>query len=316
MGEFDAFEAGCTGTKISLDPNWRADTRSTLVFCNSNGDELGVLLVLLARLRRSYVGRSLGDPFSSSERALGPIEGRATEIGPAVPGRTAVTKNCAQCGAENEDDALYCSACGKKFPEQGAPAPPEEPIAPTVTEAPVPPESQSPPVFTAEMGTGSYKHLLTDVYLKDSTGKLVLVARRQSLLNHDYTVEDGDGSTVGFFSQETHLTQRTRPVKDAGHNVVGVVQVGNLQRSRSTPNCWLEDASGNRLATLVFSAGVATFTAQGPDGSTLFEASYALGPDIGQTLKQLGHRLYTINLDDPGFSRLMVLATIAALDEF
>ena len=37
MGEFDAFEAGCTGTNCVVDPSWQADTQALLAFCNSNG---------------------------------------------------------------------------------------------------------------------------------------------------------------------------------------------------------------------------------------------------------------------------------------
>jgi len=37
LGEFDAFEAGCTGVNCHLDPNWQADTQSLLSFCKSNG---------------------------------------------------------------------------------------------------------------------------------------------------------------------------------------------------------------------------------------------------------------------------------------
>jgi len=37
MGEFDAFEAGCTGTNCKLDQSWEADTQVLLSFCNSNG---------------------------------------------------------------------------------------------------------------------------------------------------------------------------------------------------------------------------------------------------------------------------------------
>jgi hypothetical protein len=37
LGEFDAFEAGCTGLNCSLDPNWQADTQALLGFCNSEG---------------------------------------------------------------------------------------------------------------------------------------------------------------------------------------------------------------------------------------------------------------------------------------
>ncbi len=37
MGEFDAFEAGCTGVNCNLDSNWQADTEAMLTFCNSEG---------------------------------------------------------------------------------------------------------------------------------------------------------------------------------------------------------------------------------------------------------------------------------------
>ena len=36
MGEFDAFEAGCTGVNCKLDPNWEADTEALLSFSNAN----------------------------------------------------------------------------------------------------------------------------------------------------------------------------------------------------------------------------------------------------------------------------------------
>ena len=37
MGEFDAFEAGCTGVNCKLDQSWQADTQTLLNYCNSNG---------------------------------------------------------------------------------------------------------------------------------------------------------------------------------------------------------------------------------------------------------------------------------------
>jgi hypothetical protein len=37
MGEFDVFEAGCTGVNCHLDPNWQTDTQTLLSFCVSNG---------------------------------------------------------------------------------------------------------------------------------------------------------------------------------------------------------------------------------------------------------------------------------------
>jgi hypothetical protein len=35
LGEFDAFEAGCTGANCHLDANWQADAQALLAFCNS-----------------------------------------------------------------------------------------------------------------------------------------------------------------------------------------------------------------------------------------------------------------------------------------
>jgi len=37
MGEFDDFEAGCTGTNCVVDPSWQADAQSLLSYCNANG---------------------------------------------------------------------------------------------------------------------------------------------------------------------------------------------------------------------------------------------------------------------------------------
>lgn len=239
-----------------------------------------------------------------------------------------MAKVCANCGAENDDEAIYCSSCGQRLTVQEASAepaaptpsppvaPPDTNTAPSKAAAEVPSAPPAPSVFSAEMGTGTYKHLLTDVYLRDSAGSLIMVAKRQSLLNHNYRVVDASGTTIGYFSQETHLTHRTRPVEDAGHKALGVVVLGNVQKRGSPPSCWLEDSSGNRVANLAFGLGVSGFTALKPDGSRLFEASFTTGTDAGQTLKDLGHKAYTVTLDDPGFPRIMVLATIAAIDEF
>ena len=35
LGEFNAFEAGCSGSNCHLDPSWQADTQALLAFCNT-----------------------------------------------------------------------------------------------------------------------------------------------------------------------------------------------------------------------------------------------------------------------------------------
>jgi hypothetical protein len=36
MGEFNAFEAGCTGVNCQLNANWQPDTQALLAYCDTN----------------------------------------------------------------------------------------------------------------------------------------------------------------------------------------------------------------------------------------------------------------------------------------
>ncbi len=220
-----------------------------------------------------------------------------------------MVKYCIHCGKANDDQAMFCVACGQRFPEPAAPAAAQQ-------AAPVPaPTTQAPSIFTAERGPGAHEHMLTDVYLKDATGKVLLVARKKSLLHAEYTVVDGSEGTVGFIEQKTHLTHRTVSVEDAEHGVQGSVQVSNVEKNMAPPSCWLEDPSGNRLGSLVFTAGLMAFAGVKPDGSVIFEASIMAGQGMMQGLSGLGRRAYAISLHDPGFSQRMLLAVVVALDQ-
>ncbi|GEM_PF-6690475 len=77
----------------------------------------------------------------------------------------------------------------------------------------------------------------------------------------------------------------------------------------------LEDSSGNRLGSIVFTAGMMAFTGVKPDGSVIFEASFSSGPGLRQTLGEFGHKSYAINLVDPGFTHQALLTIITALDQ-
>jgi hypothetical protein len=165
------------------------------------------------------------------------------------------------------------------------------------------------------MGTGTHEHMLTDVYLKDPAGKVLLAARKQSLLHGDYTIVDGNEGVTGFIEQKTHLTHKTMSVEDAKRNIQGSVQVSNVSENRAPPKCWLEDASGNRLGTIVFVEGLAAFSGVKLDGSPIFEASFSAGSGVREALTEWGHRAYAINLIDPGFPLPMLLTIITALDK-
>ena len=156
--------------------------------------------------------------------------------------------------------------------------------------------------------------MLTDLYLIDSAGRTVLVAKLQSLLHKNYTIEDSLGATSGYIEEKTHLTHRTFALQDAGHSVVSAINVSNVEVNRAPPKSWIEDGAGNRLANVVFMMGFASFAVVKEDGSTILQASLSFGGGFRETVERLSSRAYSIQLSDQSFTPPMVLATVAALD--
>jgi hypothetical protein len=217
-----------------------------------------------------------------------------------------MAKYCMYCGQMNDDQALFCTACGKSFPAQQA-APPPAPVRP----APPAPST----VYTAELGPGVHKHMPTDVYLKDPQGNQLLVARLQSLLHRNFTIVDGSEAISGFIEEKTHLTHRTYTLQDADHSTLATVNVSNVEQNSAPPSCWMEDASGNRFADVVFTMGRLSFAVTKQDGSNFFEASMPTGGGMGAMMHNAARKAYSIKVDDPSMSLSMVLTVIAALDE-
>ena len=220
-----------------------------------------------------------------------------------------MVKYCIRCGEKNDDEASFCVGCGEKLTSQAATG--QVQAASSITEL-------QPSLFTAELGAGAHKHMLTDLYLKDQAGKVVLVARRESLLHRDYTVVDGAEKVVGYLEHKTHLTHATLSVQDAGHVAQNAVQVSNIrtgtQRYRKPPDCWIEDAGGNRSGSVVFTNGLYSFSVLRTDGSGIFNASSSGGAGLVQELSAMAHRAYTIGLIEKDCPLTLVLGTIAAID--
>jgi hypothetical protein len=217
-----------------------------------------------------------------------------------------LVKYCVQCGKPNDDQAVFCTACGKKFPDQTSSAVPQ-------TAAPVATQTSSP-LYTAEMGTGAHKHMLTDVFLKDPSGKVLLVARKSSILHQNYTIVDGNEGVTGFIESKGHLTHISQTVQDASHNAQGSVQLSRVEEKGVLPKIWLEDAGGNKQATIFFTNGVALFSGVKIDGSRIFDVALSAGQGVRHVFDALEKRSYAIELLDPGFPLPTILALIAALD--
>jgi len=214
-----------------------------------------------------------------------------------------LSKYCTHCGQENADEAAFCIACGQSFGSQVQPA------VQTTTQTPSPTGSR----YTTEMGPGAHQHMLTDVYLKDSAGNVLLVARKQSLLHAEYTIVDGSEKTTGFIKEQTHLTHRTFSLEDVNHTLRLSVQSSNVSQNRRPPSTWLEDTSGVKIGTIEFTEGLGAFTVVRTDGSPIFEASMLGGSGLRQDLTAVDKRAYSVNLVDQGFSAPMLLAVITAL---
>lgn len=216
-----------------------------------------------------------------------------------------MVKYCTGCGAENDGQAIFCISCGQKFPEQPSPQ---------IAQPGAPAGAQSPSVFTAEIGPGAHQHMLTDVYLRDASGNLTLVAKRQSMLHMDYDLADGNGTVVGFIEPKTHMTHRSLILKDASHNTQAIVQLSSLQQRGALPNCWIEDAGGGKEVSILFTNGLLGFSGVKADGSSIFEGSFNAGAGLGQTLGALNRGSNSIKLLDPAYPLPLPVTTIVALD--
>jgi len=216
-----------------------------------------------------------------------------------------LVKYCIYCGQPSDDQALFCTSCGKGFPTQAAPPS----SAPTIESI----EQQPSGSYTAELEPGIHKHMRTDVYLKDSGAQVVLVAKLQSLLHKNYTVVDGEGVTKGQIVQKTHFTHVTYSFEDGSSNSLGAVSVSSVQHGKGTPrSCWIEDASGNRLANVVYS-GTMSFSAFGTNESSIFDVYPSGDGGIRSAFSAVVPGPYAIRVNDATFPLPMVLTTIAAL---
>jgi hypothetical protein len=227
-----------------------------------------------------------------------------------------MVKYCMKCGKQNEDQALFCLACGQKFQGESAPSPVLQGAAAGGATAPG-------TLLTVERGSGAHAHVLSDVYLKDASGKVLLVARKPSLLHGDYTIVDGNGVVVGFLKPSTHLTHSGMRLEDPNHNLQVEIQHSNIQSSvqvgpfvqRSPPKCWVEDSKGNTVGSIVFTGWLLSFSGVRQDGSRVFDASLAGGAALGVELAAMMYRPYTVTLLDNSFPLPTLVAIFVVINK-
>ncbi len=221
-------------------------------------------------------------------------------------------KFCTSCGKQNDDQAAFCTGCGQRFSSDSSSPSAQQQEQPWTSGQSTQPTNL---MFTTEREPGAHQHMLTDVSLKDASGKVLLVARKQSLLHENYNLVNAQEQVVGYISSKRHLTNISLNVENDTHSVQQIIKVSTEHRRGIPPNCWVEDTSGNKQLSIVYTNSfLGFFAAKVPDGSKLFEASLnSEAGGIRAELDALSHRAYSINLFDTGFSAIMLLSILVAL---
>lgn len=236
------------------------------------------------------------------------IDRRNANINSSLPSLSPLVKYCTSCGKQNEDQAVFCLGCGRRFSDESTPAVQQAGNAAAAS----PPQPAS--LFTIEKGPGAHAHMDTDAYLKDPAGKVLLVARKESLLHENYTIVDGDGAVKGLIEHKTHLTHSELCLEDADHKVQGSVQVSSIRTAGLPPNCWIEDANGGRQGSVMFTNGLLGFSGVKIDGSRVFDASFTSGPGLREVMTAMEHRAYAVDLVDSSFPLPMLLTIVLAIE--
>ena len=171
--------------------------------------------------------------------------------------------------------------------------------------------------YTTERVPGAHKHILSDICVKDSSGKVVLLAKHSYTFSLNYSIVDGDGIEFGSIKSERGLRSLTFVAEDANHVPLGKVIVQVQSQTFGMPRLakiWMEDTSGQKLFDVQYLAGLVRFTGVKEDGSKIFNGSLSQGLGLKQELASLVHRNYTINVYDASFSSIALVSVIAALD--
>ena len=215
-------------------------------------------------------------------------------------------KFCVNCGKENGDQAEYCAACGSRFPSDPSFS---------AQQAHTDDSNQTQPgLFTVERGPGAHEHILSDFYLKDSGGRLVLAAKKQSLLHASFNIVNSQEEIMGFITPKQHLSHKSLNVESETHEIQQTVQVSTIRGKGQPPKCWVEDSSGSKQFSIVYENSFFAFSGVRVDGSRIFDA--AIKNDSGgirSALTALFERTYSINLLDPTFSKVTLLTIFIAV---
>ena len=181
-------------------------------------------------------------------------------------------------------------------------------------------EASQPTFYTIVRGSGDrdQEHMDTDLSFKDSTGRIVLLARAQSAIGFrkNYTILDASANVLGYVETKGLLVKYTLTVFDSTRNILGYVQIGGTHDRGKTPKCSVQDANGGEIGRIAFTNNVYSLSLVRLDGFRIFDASMAPGGGLMARLSAFGRKAYSISLFDSSFPLLVLVAIFAAVNEY
>jgi hypothetical protein len=212
---------------------------------------------------------------------------------------------CTNCGTKsNYEQSLFCTACGQRFPQDQS-------------ASQIPGSSAgSSNIYTTERISGSHKFVLSDFCLKDTSGKMILTAKKKNAFGHaNYDILDSNDLLVGVVSSKGGLGSVTLSVDDATQKPLCKLTVSRArsQREGGIPEIIYEDVSGGRLLSLQWLDGFGRLAGFRIDGAKVFDA--VLNDQSGGMLQEFSsfaRRKYTINLLEPNFSLTELISIFVA----
>jgi hypothetical protein len=197
-----------------------------------------------------------------------------------------------------------CTACGQRFPQNQS--------ASQISEN----SAGSSAIYTTERISGAHKLVLSDFCLKDSSGKIILTAKKKNSFGHaNYDIVDSNGVLVGIISSKGGLSSVTLSVDDATQKPLCRLTVSHVANRGEgvTPEITYEDVSGGRLLSLQWLDGYRRLAGFRINGGKSFDATSNVqsGGMIGE-LSTFTRRKYTINLLEPNFSLAELISIFVA----
>ena len=212
-----------------------------------------------------------------------------------------MTKYCAKCGAQNDDEGVFCTACGSPF------------------SAPRPSSSQGEvakePVhsFLVQMAKGGHQLVFSEYQFKDSAGGTAFVVRRTSTLHENYDILDAGGQSAGSLNHKAGLTQTSMELYDSGRALACVIHFKGHQPGTAFPNSWLEDPRGSRTGAVTYSFPI-NFRVSRQDGSLVLGTTASLEGGLLNELRELGSSKSSVQVFEAGLPLWQAAGLVVAAD--